>query len=134
MSAEQKHTPEPWRAHPVLGSVYAGDKLITDIALAHEGGDGGHIHANAARIVACVNYCAGMADDDISEQGGAAKQVTATVAWHQIYLEKLEQRDRLLQVARDFNEALGELGLHCECGEAGCRTTRLRAALAECQS
>ena len=37
----------------------------------------------------------------------------------------------LLVVARDFDEALTELGLHCECGQADCRTTRLRAAIAK---
>lgn len=39
--------------------------------------------------------------------------------------------DELVQVAKDFSEAMGELGLSCECGEADCRTTRLRAALAK---
>lgn len=37
----------------------------------------------------------------------------------------------LLTVARDFNEVLRELGKFCECGEADCRTTRLRAAIAK---
>ena len=37
----------------------------------------------------------------------------------------------LLLVALDFDEALTELGLHCECGQADCRTTRLRAAIAK---
>lgn len=37
----------------------------------------------------------------------------------------------LLEVAKDFQEALQELGLFCECGEADCRTTRLRAAIAK---
>jgi len=39
----------------------------------------------------------------------------------------------LKQVAYDFNEVLGELGKHCECGEPDCRTTRLRAALAKAE-
>lgn len=37
----------------------------------------------------------------------------------------------LLEVAKDFQEALRELGLFCECGESDCRTTRLRAAIAK---
>lgn len=37
----------------------------------------------------------------------------------------------LLAVTRDFEEALQELGLFCECGAADCRTTRLRAAIAK---
>ncbi|MDZ4049264.1 MAG: hypothetical protein U1D54_03870 [Limnobacter sp.] len=35
----------------------------------------------------------------------------------------------LVKVAHDFDEALGELGIHCECGLRDCRTTRLRAVL-----
>lgn len=37
----------------------------------------------------------------------------------------------LIQIAKDFDEALGELSLHCNCGQADCRTTRLRAAIAK---
>ncbi|WP_143292322.1 hypothetical protein [Burkholderia pseudomallei] len=37
----------------------------------------------------------------------------------------------LLVVARDFEEALRELDMFCECGEVDCRTTRLRAAIAK---
>jgi len=37
----------------------------------------------------------------------------------------------LLATAHDFDEALTELGLHCECGRDNCRTTRLRRAIAK---
>lgn len=57
------------------------------------------------------------------------------------YREEVEERDfqvrlmvaapKLLNVAQDFDEALGELGLHCNCGEPDCRTTRLREVLKE---
>lgn len=33
-------------------------------------------------------------------------------------------------VVRDYNDVMRELDQYCECGEADCRTTRLRAALA----
>lgn len=42
----------------------------------------------------------------------------------------IKERDALLVVARDFDEALRERGMRCECGEEDCRTTRLDAALA----
>lgn len=42
--------------------------------------------------------------------------------------------EQLLKVARDFDEALGELGLHCNCGQPDCRTTRLRAAIQDAEN
>jgi hypothetical protein len=47
-----KHTPEPWKHNE---EQIIGDTLL--IALCHHG-----YKANAARIVACVNACAGMDD------------------------------------------------------------------------
>lgn len=47
-------------------------------------------------------------------------------------IELAFQRDALLRVAHDFHEVLEERRLFCECGEADCRTTRLRAALQAC--
>lgn len=37
----------------------------------------------------------------------------------------------LLVCAQDFHEVLRELDQFCECGEADCRTTRVRAAIAK---
>lgn len=47
-------------------------------------------------------------------------------------IELIYQRDALLRVVRDFHEVMDERHLFCECGEADCRTTRLRAALQAC--
>ena len=49
----------------------------------------------------------------------------------QAYARLIAAAPELLQVANDFQEALQELGLFCECGEADCRTTRLRSAIAK---
>ncbi len=69
MSTEQKHTPEPWRevinctddynAHPVL--IYAGAQYVAQVAFDQNEGD--ETDANARRIVACVNACAGINTD-----------------------------------------------------------------------
>ncbi len=69
-----KHTPEPWQIG--VGDIYAtgsdGDDRVV-CAIGVSGGFRSHTHelipsnkpegrANAARIVACVNACTGMAD------------------------------------------------------------------------
>jgi hypothetical protein len=46
------------------------------------------------------------------------------------YARLFAASQKLLVVAKDFEEALGELHLFCECGGEDCRTTRLRAAIA----
>lgn len=48
-------------------------------------------------------------------------------------VRELEQENaELVKVAIDFKEAMAETNITpCECGEADCRTTRLRAALAK---
>ncbi len=61
------HTPEPWRVGVhALQIIYAPDGwAIADAKVFHlaDGADAPAVQkANAARIVACVNACAGMAD------------------------------------------------------------------------
>ena len=57
-----KHTPEPWviGSHPTLGRIYIDEASYShgSVATCY----GGLAEADAARIVACVNACAGMAD------------------------------------------------------------------------
>lgn len=66
MPTESKHTPEPWRASNTDDKcVYinnpTGGRLVADCyghsLISHE-----EEQANAARIIACVNACEGMAD------------------------------------------------------------------------
>jgi hypothetical protein len=57
VSAETKHSPEPWRviADYAAMDAYGGQTCIAS------GGDGGAV--NARRIVACVNACAGLSTE-----------------------------------------------------------------------
>lgn len=67
-------------------------------------------------------------DDDAEQRAAESEFAMETVA------ELIDQRDALLVIAHDFDEVLRERHLRCECGEADCRTSRLDAALARCQS
>ncbi len=54
----QKHTPGPWRSGPDPETVWANDAEL--IARTAPGEGHARAHANAARIVACVNACEGI--------------------------------------------------------------------------
>ena len=92
------HTPEPWR----VGRPF---NVVSDTPVPEMGGSdaveyyGGHligesiIEANARRIVACVNACAGMRNDEL--EGGLLIGVM------QVKIDLLEsQRDELLEAAK----------------------------------
>ena len=93
-----KHTPEPWR-------VGRHGTVVSDTPVPGIGGSdaveyyGGHLigesitEANARRIVACVNACAGMRNDEL--EGGLLIGVM------QSKIDRLEcQRDELLEAAK----------------------------------
>jgi hypothetical protein len=71
MSNETKHTKEPWVESD--GSVYAECQLDSDGMTYEMPIVEASISANARRIVACVNYCAGMPDEILN--GVTAMQV-----------------------------------------------------------
>jgi len=52
---EQNHTPEPWKNDPELGVLSLFWKSVEET------------DANAARIVACVNACAGINPEAVPE-------------------------------------------------------------------
>lgn len=99
---EVKHTPGPWRA----GSGTGGKGSVVSDQLA----------------VGALN-----GSNDVDYYGG--NLIAESVARENIPL--IASAPELLIVARDFDEVLTELGMHCECGEADCRTTRLRTAIAK---
>lgn len=99
---EAKHTPGPWRA----GSGTGGKGSVVSDWLA----------------VGALN-----GSDAIDYYGG--NLIAESVAQENIPL--IAAAPELLVVACDFDEALTELGLHCECGQDDCRTTRLRTAIAK---
>lgn len=97
MNSKQKHTPESWTTN---GSSYSyegsDDKShyatvrAGDLSITVEGRTAEEAIANAARIVACVNACAGMDDPaEIIHGLHVARETLRTVA---------EQRDHLLSV------------------------------------
>jgi hypothetical protein len=65
MSNETKHTKEPWVESD--GSVYAECQLDSDGMTYEMPIVEASISANARRIVACVNYCAGMPDEILND-------------------------------------------------------------------
>ena len=92
------HTPEPWR-------VGRAGSVVSDTPVPGMGGSdaveyyGGHligesiIEANARRIAACVNACAGMRNDEL--EGGLLIGVM------QVKIDLLESlRDELLEAAK----------------------------------
>lgn len=94
------HTKEPWR---VCGRTVSGPKglLIEDsygeaIAVVHEGGCDDE--ADARRIVAAVNACAGIPTDAL--ESGVARQVLDEIE-AAVKLEK--QRDELLAALEELH-------------------------------
>lgn len=94
---EQKHTPEPWRVSGngtmrfIDASVCKGMSQKVATCMRVEYGD---MEANARRIVACVNACAGLDTYLLENSGDIA---SAAIAQAQ-YIQKIEkQRDMLLE-------------------------------------
>ena len=109
-----KHTPEPWR-------VGRPGTVVSDTPVPGMGGSdaveyyGGHLigesitEANARRIAACVNACAGMRNDEL--EGGLLIGVM------QVKIDLLEsQRDELLAALQGMidiaNHSQGVAGYH----------------------
>lgn len=67
MSEETKHTPEPWRLQRDCKDIYALGRHVATVDDNHSEDLPKHIseedQANARRIVACVNKCAGVSID-----------------------------------------------------------------------
>lgn len=99
-----KHTPEPWNIHPhykcegmavenehgegwvawsaVIGK---GEMIIADVkGCTHDGGfskveNGKEVQANADRIIACVNACAGINPEAVPDLLAAAKGIIKAI-------------------------------------------------------
>lgn len=74
------HTPTPWK----VGSKYVTDiyttRAFNAIARTVDSQSDGEDEANAARIVACVNACEGVATEHL-QIGGVAKMQAACLAY-----------------------------------------------------
>jgi hypothetical protein len=118
MSAEKKHTPEPWSIGdsniPVSGiAVCGGNGFHSTIARLVAGEDWYKTHgeaaANAARIVACVNYCAGIPTAALTGPHTLAETLDNAVRRCE---ELTRQRDRLLAAL----DSIGGLSLALRSG------------------
>lgn len=114
-----KHTPEPWRTHcwsSHATSIVAapdpaepkkiGDQTVADYGLVHVADCNGSLRAsgndaNAARIVACVNACAGIETDELT---------ATTAAYARDGLSVLEaMKGSLILVTEERNALRAEL-------------------------
>lgn len=124
-SAKTEHTPEPWRVEIgeqpetialLCTSGFAHFELVSDSPL-------GDISADARRIVACVNACAGIPTDDL-EHGDIAKALKIFALDSATFRR---QRDELLA-------ALERLSFAAMCRDSTmgdpCRLIEVRAELA----
>lgn len=106
--SENKHTPEPWVAIP--GGRHDPEVIITtqhriDMSLGEicgmdvefTGKHGEEQKANACRIVACVNACAGISTENL-EDNLPIKELARR------YNETLKQRDELLAALENIVE------------------------------
>ena len=87
-----KHTPEPWRVDQRDKSWVICDEnhsltMISDDIF------GAIDEANAARIVACVNACAGISNEQLEDVGNICRLVTEA-------LQAEAQRDELLEALK----------------------------------
>lgn len=103
--SEHKHTPEPWHIDAV-GNIWADTKIcnmreIADRAESYRAMTESEHRANARRIVACVNACAGMSDEamELAVENGGMKAVIG-------FARDLErQRDQLLEALKVIVES-----------------------------
>lgn len=103
-----KHTPEPWDLGPktvntlTCRHIFADSKNITNM-YAYEFYNIGidEVNANAERIVACVNACAGLSDEDVKRLPALLDEGTAA----------MQQRDELMAAAQKaMNECVDLIG------------------------
>ena len=128
---ENKHTPEPWRVE--IGEQPECIAVLCTSGLAHfeivSDSQLGDIHADARRIVACVNACAGFSTETlelIASVGGMQHKMTATAAVASQRDELLAALDVALENLRPHGDNCfvsdhyeGDPGAGCNCGIDG---------------
>ena len=101
--SEQNHTPEPWSIDR-FGGINAGEELLllggirTPMTAGQRMDEG---KANARRIVACVNACAGISTDALEAEG------SAVMGWNRAarkLINATKQRDELLSALEYHQE------------------------------
>ena len=113
------HTPEPWNGKRIGIAVHYFESIDVEIALT---GKSDEAMANARRIVACVNACAGISTDRLEKAKQLELEPEAFPVW-KAYCEKkmqledvTEQRDALLAALQGMiditNDSQGVAGYH----------------------
>lgn len=125
--SEQMHTPEPWHVDGWRGLVQGSRKhegthyavwAADDDTMICPTGLDAESEANARRIVACVNACAGL-DTDTLEHTDIAE------ALDKACLHTVQQRDELLVALRELRR---------QCMEGTTQRELIDAAIAKAQS
>lgn len=114
--SENKHTPEPWAIDPDdRPNMHWNNHIVSEanpnIAIcfmAHDGTEQNERgEANARRVVACVNACAGIPTEALeSGEARSVRDELATIA----ELEK--QRDELLAELKSISKITGDAGFN----------------------
>jgi hypothetical protein len=126
-----QHTPEPWQVnHGDKGQVCDADGERRGCApIAHCAGSAAEKRANAARIVACVNACAGMYDPARTIETMNADALTADKELARLRV----QCDELLAALHRFISLCPSpegLGGHAPAGAFAIAADHARAAIA----
>jgi hypothetical protein len=83
---ENKHTPEPWKKFAF--EVYdSEDKIIADCGYSNDYWGKDVCKDNAARIVACVNFCANIPNEQL--EGTTLEAILKDYAMMRSYIETM---------------------------------------------
>ncbi len=115
----QKHTPEPWHvsapragtAHGWEVRTYSGEKLagvkLTNLVcqMSHHPRKQEEAHANAARIVACVNACEGINPEAVPKMLEALRECITDAGAHSINKGTISDLGRRLAAINEIARA-----------------------------
>lgn len=108
MNNETKHTPEPWHVGIKQAEQIVYDKTgwaVCNATVFHGHGDpDGEAKANARRIVACVNACAAISDNELTHG-----PVIALNKFSFVVNEREEARAQRDALAAELRETLADL-------------------------
>jgi len=73
------HTPEPWKTDEREILIFGNDGNLTAIPFMCAGRPSETPKANARRIVACVNACAGIPNDALNDLDGTLNKIKSAI-------------------------------------------------------
>jgi len=116
--SEQKHTQEPWQIEQSEDSDYLRIGRIDERGIMPFVICSLHDEANARRIVACVNACAGAEESTLSvinAMGGLGEFWKDVGEANTQLMGIKQQRDELLNMLKRTQDSLSHISLHSEC-------------------